>query len=140
MAARFCLLIVLGCATSLLLGAEQPEPKTAFRVRPYLQNPAADAMTIRWCSQSADAGTLTVDGKALPSKPLLCNELDYQGAEAVEQRQQVRDGAPAKGEERLQHRTVLADAAQPATLLVAVETQRSREMADEGDERGIAMH
>ena len=86
MAARFCLLIVLGCATSLALGAEQAERQTAFRVRPYLQNPAADAMTIRWCSQSPDAGTLTVDGKTLLSKPLLCNELDYQGAEAAEYR------------------------------------------------------
>ena len=86
MAARFCLLIVLGCAMSLSLGAEQSEPKTAFRVRPYLQNPAADAMTIRWCSQSADAGTLTIDGKTLTSKPTLRNELDYQGAEAVELR------------------------------------------------------
>jgi hypothetical protein len=86
MAARFCLLIVLGCAMSLALAAEQAEPQTAFRVRPYLQNPAADAMTIRWCSQSPDAGTLTIDGKTLPSKPLLCNELDYQGAETAEHR------------------------------------------------------
>jgi hypothetical protein len=82
MAARFCLLIVLGCATSLAMA----EPQTAFRVRPYLQNPAADAMTIRWCSQSADAGRLTIDGRTLTSEPTLCNALDYQGAEAAENR------------------------------------------------------
>jgi len=86
MAARFCVLIVLGCATSLLMAAEQAEPQTAFRVRPYLQNPAADAMTIRWFSQSADAGRLTIDGRTFASKPTLCAELDYQGAEAVEHR------------------------------------------------------
>jgi hypothetical protein len=86
MAARFCLLIVLGCTTSLLMAAEQAEPQTAFRVRPYLQNPAADAMTIRWFSQSADAGRLTIDGRTLASKPTVCAELDYQGAEAAEHR------------------------------------------------------
>ena len=85
MSARSCLLIALGFATSLASAADLSD-QTVFRVRPYLQNPAADAMTIRWCSQSADAGTLTVDGKTLPSKPLLCNELDYQGAEAAEHR------------------------------------------------------
>ena len=85
MSARSCLLVVLGFATSLATAADLSD-QTAFRVRPYLQNPAADAMTIRWCSQSADAGTLTIDGKRLTSKPLLCNELDYQGAEVAELR------------------------------------------------------
>ncbi|MCE9632492.1 MAG: hypothetical protein K8S94_17545 [Planctomycetia bacterium] len=87
MAARSCLLIVACFASGLAIGAEQPElaePQTAFRVRPYLQNPAADAMTIRWCSQSADAGTLTIDGKTLRSEPTLLNELDSQGAEVDE--------------------------------------------------------
>jgi hypothetical protein len=86
MAARFCLLIVLAFASGLAPGAEPSEPKTAFRVRPYLQNPAADAMTVRWCSQSSDAGTLTVDDRTLSSDPVLCNALDYQGAEVADQR------------------------------------------------------
>jgi len=85
MFARSCLLIVLGFATSLASAADLSD-QTAFRVRPYLQNPAADAMTIRWCSQSADAGTLTIDGKTLTSKPTLLSELDYQGAEVAELR------------------------------------------------------
>jgi len=86
MAARFCLLIVLGFASSVVLSAEQPEGQTAFRVRPYLQNPASDAMTIRWCSQSAAAGTVTIDGRTLTSMPTLRNELDYQGAEQSDRR------------------------------------------------------
>jgi hypothetical protein len=86
MAGRFLLLIALGFASGPVFAAEQPEPQTAFRVRPYLQNPAADAMTIRWCSQSADAGTLVIDGKTLKSEPVLRSELDYQGAEATEHR------------------------------------------------------
>ena len=85
MSARSCLLIVLGFATSLASAANLSD-QTAFRVRPYLQNPAADAMTVRWCSQSADAGTLTIDGKTLTSKPTLHSELDYQGAEVAELR------------------------------------------------------
>jgi len=85
MSARSCLLFVLGFATSLASAADLSD-QTAFRVRPYLQNPAADAMTIRWCSQSADAGTLTIDGKTLTSKPTLHTELDYQGAEVAELR------------------------------------------------------
>ena len=84
MAARFCLLIALGFASGFALGAGPSEPTTAFRVRPYLQNPAADAMTIRWCSQSGDAGTVTIDERTLPSKPILCDVLDYQGAEVAE--------------------------------------------------------
>ena len=86
MACRRCLLIVVCFASALAVGAEPPEQPTAFRVRPYLQNPAADAMTIRWFSQSADEGTVTIDGKTLTSKPVRCNELDYQGAEAAEHR------------------------------------------------------
>jgi hypothetical protein len=87
MAARFCLLVVfLGFASGFALEAGPSEATTAFRVRPYLQNPAADAMTIRWCSQSGDAGTVTIDERSLPSKPILCKELDYQGAEVAELR------------------------------------------------------
>ena len=85
MSARSCLLIVLAFATSLASAADLSD-QTAFRVRPYLQNPAADAMTIRWCSQSADAGRLTIDGKTLTSKPTFHSELDYQGAEVAELR------------------------------------------------------
>jgi hypothetical protein len=83
MADRLCLLIILACAPALACAAESAEP-TAFRVRPYLQNPAAEAMTIRWCSQSADPGSVTIDGRTIPSEPVLCTELDYQGAERAD--------------------------------------------------------
>jgi hypothetical protein len=85
MADRLCLLIILACAPVLAHAAEPAGP-TAFRVRPYLQNPAAEAMTIRWCSQSADPGTVTIDGRTIPSEPVLCPELDYQGAEQTDLR------------------------------------------------------
>lgn len=85
MAARVCVLIVLALVSGAG-GASEPAEQTAFRVRPYLQNPTPDAMTIRWCSQSADAGTVAVDGRTLASDPVLCNELDYQGAERAEHR------------------------------------------------------
>ena len=97
MATRRCLLSVVCLvsgicfasvlfASALAVGAEPSEQPTVFRVRPYLQNPAADAMTIRWFSQSADDGRLTIDGKTLTSKPARCTDLDYQGAEAAEHR------------------------------------------------------
>ena len=86
MVARLCLLLVVCAASVRVLAAEPAEQPTAFRVRPYLQNPAADAMTIRWCSQSAESGTLTVDGRTLTSEPALRSELDYQGAEGSDLR------------------------------------------------------
>ena len=54
---------------------------TPFRVRPYLQNPAPDAMTVRWLSEAAAPGTLTCDGRTFTSTPVLTRDLDYQMAE-----------------------------------------------------------
>ncbi|MFM1996408.1 MAG: hypothetical protein RLZZ111_795 [Planctomycetota bacterium] len=62
---------------------------TAFRVRPYLQNPAADAMTIRWLSEAGDPGRVTVDGRTLISEPVRADALEYQGAEAADRRHPV---------------------------------------------------
>ncbi|MFM8892442.1 MAG: metallophosphoesterase family protein [Planctomycetia bacterium] len=61
--------------------AIEPDPPTVFRVRPYLQNPAPDAMTIRWFAASGQAGRVLVDGRSLVSEPVLCRELSYQGPE-----------------------------------------------------------
>jgi hypothetical protein len=47
-----------GLAILLVLGSARAEP---FRVLPYLQHPAPDAMTIRWLSETADPGVLTVE-------------------------------------------------------------------------------
>jgi hypothetical protein len=52
-----------------------------FRVKPYLQNPATDAVTVCWFTHKAEPGTLTVqtpDGPLkFPSQPVPAETLDY---------------------------------------------------------------
>ena len=55
-----------------------------FRVRPYLQNPAADAMTVRWLSETDEPGRLSCDGRTFTSRPVLAVELAYNPAEPEE--------------------------------------------------------
>ncbi len=57
-----------------------------FRVEPYLQNPASDAITIRWLSETADTGSLSIDGRVFLSTPTPATALDYQPAEATADR------------------------------------------------------
>ena len=57
-----------------------------FRVEPYLQNPAADAITIRWLSEAAAPGSVTIDGRSFTSSPTLASTLDYQAAEPLADR------------------------------------------------------
>jgi len=52
-----------------------------FRVRPYLQNPAPDAMTVRWLSETGEPGRLSCDGRTFSSRPILATELSYHTAE-----------------------------------------------------------
>lgn len=59
-------------------------PTSQFRIRPYLQNPAPDAMTIRWFSETADPGTVTCDGRSFTSSPELCHDLAYQTTEPAD--------------------------------------------------------
>jgi len=78
------LVVVLACLPCSAAGPAQAadaEAETAFRVRPYLQNPGPDAMTVRWFSHSEDVGTLAVDGRTFASRPMLCKELDYREEE-----------------------------------------------------------
>jgi len=74
-------LLAVAATASAAAAAEESK---AFRVRPYLQNPAPDAMTVRWFSASPDAGTLKVNDRTFTSKPAPCPELDYQGPEPEE--------------------------------------------------------
>jgi hypothetical protein len=57
----------------------------AFRVFPYVQNPAADAMTVRWLSNAEAPGTLTVQTpegpRVLESKPERADGLVYNRTE-----------------------------------------------------------
>jgi len=62
------------------------EPASALRVRPYLQNPAPDAMTVRWLINDDAPGTLRVAGREFTSAPVLCLELAYQPNEARDDR------------------------------------------------------
>lgn len=52
-----------------------------FRVLPYVQNPTVDSMTVRWLSESATPGTLTVETPEGPreftSKPVQATALAY---------------------------------------------------------------
>lgn len=53
----------------------------SFRVLPYVQNPAQDAMTIRWLSDESEPGVLTVESadavRTFRSQPLLAHALAY---------------------------------------------------------------
>ena len=66
--------------------AEEPPIAPAFRVRPYLQNPAPDAMTIRWLSNDDTPGTVRIAGRELVSAPVLSLELAYQPNESRDDR------------------------------------------------------
>jgi len=66
--------------------AEEPPMAPAFRVRPYLQNPAPDAMTIRWLSNDDTPGTVRIAGRELVSAPVLSLELAYQPNESRDDR------------------------------------------------------
>jgi len=63
-----------------------------FRVSPYLQNPAPDAMTLSWFSNAGRAGQLTLwaededpaNGAVFESSPKLATALDYHAAETCD--------------------------------------------------------
>jgi hypothetical protein len=76
-----CGAVWLSIAAATCTCAVEPSALSAFRVRPYLQNPAPDAMTIRWFSETADPGTVTCDGRSFTSAAELCHDLDYQPTE-----------------------------------------------------------
>ncbi len=57
-----------------------------FRVEPYLQNPTSDAITVRWLSESSDAGSVVIDGRTFTSSPAMATTLDYQADEPLADR------------------------------------------------------
>ncbi len=71
------------CLLLLLAGllAAQVARGDAFRVLPYVQNPAKDAMTVRWLSETGEPGVLTVQTPGGPrelcSQPQLAEALAY---------------------------------------------------------------
>jgi hypothetical protein len=79
-------LLVTACLVVILrpLPAVEPTIVSQFRIRPYLQNPAPDAMTIRWFSETSDRGTVSCDGRSFTSAPELCHDLVYQPTEPAD--------------------------------------------------------
>jgi hypothetical protein len=81
-----------GCLSALvvamLFGAAVLPAQAAdeFRVRPYLQNPTSKEVTVRWLSESNQAGTVVIDGKTYTSTPVQAVALDYQAAEPAADR------------------------------------------------------
>ena len=72
-------LFAAACAaflSAVACGAD-PGEVSQFRIRPYLQNPAPNGMTVRWLSASAAPGVLTCDGRTFSSSPVLGREFDY---------------------------------------------------------------
>ncbi len=80
--------VLTGCLGSQPVLSEQAAPSDVI-VDPYLQNPAPDAITICWVTQSDTPGQLTVsppDGppvKELTSAPVSQPELGYRRSEAA---------------------------------------------------------
>jgi len=70
---RYVLCVAVGSMLAGGVGAGD------FRVRPYLQNPASDAMSVRWLSNTSDPGTLKLEGDAreFRSTPVLATALAY---------------------------------------------------------------
>ena len=65
----------------ILAAVNAAAEETAFRVRPYLLHPAADAMTVRWLSERETPGLLLCDGRRIESKPVAAEALDYHPGE-----------------------------------------------------------
>jgi len=82
-------------------------PAEGFRVRPYLQNPAPDAMSVLWFSDAPTSGRLTLyapEGEApreFVSSPQRADALVYQAAEIPKLPGGVDPGAPWKHRVRL---------------------------------------
>lgn len=49
------------------------EPKSGFRVLPYLQSPSSTSMTISWVSELNEAGTVTVTGPGIDDRTITSN-------------------------------------------------------------------
>ena len=70
--------LALPWVACLVAGGLPPAGAQDFRVEPYLQNPASDSFTIRWLSETADPGTVTVGGQLYTSTPVVATTLGYQ--------------------------------------------------------------
>jgi hypothetical protein len=67
-------------ATGQVMTEDQAAVKD-FRVLPYLQWPAAEAMTLTWFTEAPEPGTLEVDGRTFTTEPVRMTELGYSSLE-----------------------------------------------------------
>ena len=79
-------LSALGCfwvASYCCLGGEK---ESAFRVLPYVQNPASDSITIKWISYDNQTGKVRISGdggdREFESTPMLATSLAYHPSES----------------------------------------------------------
>jgi hypothetical protein len=84
MTLRACLAALILLLVGASLSSAADLDAAPFRVRPYLQNPASDAMTVRWFSNVNEAGVLSCDGRTFTSTPVLARDLDYQMTESAD--------------------------------------------------------
>lgn len=86
-----------------------------FRVNPYLQNPADDAMTVTWFTRTPEPGELRVTGPGIRgvdvhhSTPSLEPSLDYTEAELAEQIPGLEQGSWLRGGDNYKHTVELTD-------------------------------
>lgn len=81
---RACRLQGIAAVLALLSGGNAIAQD--FRVKPYLQNPSSDAITIRWLSETSDGGSVSIDSRVIASSPTEATSLDYQAAEPSTER------------------------------------------------------
>ncbi|WP_240759028.1 purple acid phosphatase family protein, partial [Phytoactinopolyspora endophytica] len=86
-----------------------PESETEFRVNPYLQNPASDAMTITWFTSTPDPGELVVRGPGLRggaeyvTEPAHETALEYTEAELTQEIDGLEPGSWLHDGENYKH-------------------------------------
>lgn len=89
-------------------GSSPVAPQPGFRVLPYLQNPAADSMTVVWVGELDTPGTLTVRGpgigkRTFTSEPRHLDLMEYSDAELAQSIPGLEQGSWLRSDSNYQH-------------------------------------
>ena len=111
--------------------ASAPAPeKPGFRVKPYLQRPAAHTMTVNWFSETGTPGTLVLSGKGEDETKTAEGEyqpqLEYTQAELEQDIDGLEKGSWLKSNSNYKHQVVLEDL-KPGTEYTYTVTQDDAE-------------